>query len=78
MKNLVDYSSSEDDDIESVAPNINRVKLPMPFLDKSDKKENNPEEDPKEHQMRIRSIPHTEGNWASHVFIDCKLLFYLC
>lgn len=76
MKNLVDYSSSDDDDIQSVAPNINRVKLPMPFLDKADKKEAN-SEDPEAHQMRVRSIPHIEGNWASHVFIDCKLLNWM-
>lgn len=27
------------------------------------------------HQMRKRSIPHVEGNWATHVFIDCKYIY---
>lgn len=27
------------------------------------------------HQGRTRSFEHVEGNWATHIYIDCKLQF---
>lgn len=87
MKNLVAYSSSESESSEEIdKPRpVKRVKkddeqpvelkrnqrLPMLLtIEKSEDKDA-----PENHQMRIRSIPHVEGNWATHVFIECKLLF---
>lgn len=86
MKNLVEYSSSDSDSEEddcSVVPAKKMkkedqvvqpkrsVKLPM-LLSVEKPQAKGSRED---HQMRTRAIPHVEGNWATHVFIDCK--FYL-
>ncbi|CRK86712.1 CLUMA_CG000545, isoform A [Clunio marinus] len=74
MKNLVDYSSSESDECEKEVKLKDsekcKRKLPM-LLSVSDKKIKN--ECREDHQMRIRSIPHVEGNWATHVYVDCPL-----
>ena len=29
-------------------------------------------DDPNKHSDRVRSFPHVEGNWATHVFIEGK------
>lgn len=79
MNNLVNYSSSSEDEVsnkedfdEPVAPLIKRkLKLPM-LLPVESKKSRNTIESGEWHQNRIRSIPHAEGNWASHIFIECK------
>ena len=31
-------------------------------------------DDPLKHGGRIRSFPHEEGNWATLVYIPCKLI----
>lgn len=72
MNNLVNYSSSEsDDETESnTSKNQIKVKLPVPF---QKAKNNNSEYNNKElHQGRNRTIKHEAGNWASHIYIDCK------
>lgn len=74
MKNLVDYSSSdsnsENDEKKQEVQQRKPVKLPM-LLDTA--AQSSQKNDPSEHQNRIRAIPHIEGNWASHVHIECKL-----
>lgn len=77
MTSLVDYSSSESDDPTEEPPSNARPvsKLPMLLKVEENKKSNkNSEED---HQMRIRSFEHVEGNWATHVYIDCKLSTFI-
>lgn len=76
MRNLVEYSSSEGEEEDQPVKLITKAtKLPMLLqVDSSKTLEKTSSED---HQMRIRSIPHVEGNWATHVFIECKFNLYL-
>ena len=72
MNKLVNYSSSEssDDDESNTSNNQVKIKLPVPFQKAED---NNSEYNNKElHQGRNRTIKHEAGNWASHIYIDCK------
>lgn len=70
MNKLVEYSSSESEDESSSKPApavACAMKLPMLL-----KVETSAHKDsPSDHQNRTRQIPHVEGNWATHVFIDC-------
>ena len=51
-----------------------RELLPLPDDIKNlyKEKENLVVDDPTQHDGRIRSFPHLEGNWATHVFIEGK------
>lgn len=71
MDKLVNYSSSSDDEENSMEPVQKKIKLPMPFKTKLSSKRDQKEENPAEHQGRKRQIPHIEGNWSCHVYIDC-------
>lgn len=75
MKNLVEYSSSseseDDDEHEEVVRKKIKLDLPM-LLDCKDVMNSGTNDQTENHQMRVRSIPHIEGNWASHIRIDCK------
>lgn len=70
---LVNYSSSEseaeDDKKKEKILNV-KPKLPMLLAVENQSLE----EDPEVHQMRKRTIAHVDGNWPSHVFINCKCL----
>lgn len=85
MNNLVSYSSSEDEEGTVVVPEVTKQpvapstsrKTKLPMLLKVETKKSRINDQPEEHQNRVRSIPHIEGNWASHVFIECKLKTFL-
>jgi hypothetical protein len=78
MKNLVNYSSSSESENEDESNLIveKKIKLDLPMLLDSKAETNsqveNQLENPENHQMRIRSIPHVSGHWASHIKIDCR------
>lgn len=80
MKNLVEYSSSEsenEDNEQKNPPNEQKKQVLPMLLPRLITKDEKLHEDPESHEMRIRSFGHVEGNWATHVYIDCKLSFYL-
>jgi U6 snRNA phosphodiesterase len=83
MKNLVEYSSSDSEDEARLLPPLEKkakvimkvneeLKPKLPMLLPSAKQSLEVKYCPEEHQSRIRSVPHVEGNWATHVFIECK------
>lgn len=70
MNKLVNYSSSSSSDEEVSEPVIKKIKrLPMPFAKSID---HQTDDGSLNHQGRKRQIPHQEGNWASHIHIDCE------
>jgi len=72
MESLVDYSSSEASDEEKSQLAALNITLPM-LLPAQDNSSTNIRDCPQDHQMRSRSFEHCEGNWATHVYIDCPL-----
>lgn len=77
MSKLVEYSSSESEDESRSKPAAavaSTMKLPMLLKVESSVSRR---DSPSDHQNRTRQIPHVEGNWATHVFIDCKLAMIL-
>lgn len=64
---LVNYSSSSSESEVPQEPSPKkRKKLPVPF----EKEKSIKLEDPVKHDGRKRQVEHTEGNWASHIFIE--------
>lgn len=85
---LVAYSDSEaDDEDEIAAPASKRRKvstelsenrpelppLPTAFLDQySSTVRTSTQDDPSLHGGRKRVTPHVQGNWPTHVYLECK------
>lgn len=83
--NLVGYSDSEDEDDEPVAKRIKKEAadqkdaddlppLPTSFLNlySSSVRVSNTD-DPSLHHGRKRVVKHVEGNWPTHVYLECML-----
>lgn len=89
MAGLVAYSSSSED--ESTTPPAKKRKLstnsekseelpPLPaaFLDQySSTVRTSAQDDPSLHGGRKRVTPHVQGNWPTHVYLECKFSFLL-
>lgn len=75
MASLVNYSSESDSESEDSATVNEFGKRPradtLPALP-SVFKHGRPDDDPKKYQGRIRTVPHTEGNWPTLVYIEVK------
>lgn len=57
----------EDESKSSMPP------LPAAFLDMySSTVKKSASDDPSMHQGRKRTIPHVQGNWPTHIFLDCR------
>ena len=82
---LVDYPSSDEDDANEVVEHaakkrkvseggVNRLPpLPSTFLDQySSTVRTSAQDDPSIHGGRKRVTGHVEGNWPTHVYLECK------
>ncbi|XP_055604874.1 U6 snRNA phosphodiesterase 1 [Uranotaenia lowii] len=77
MHNIQQYGSSEseDDDEKPINPETSfRPEVALPssksLLQVTESSSNQAENDPSNHQGRIRSFAHERGIWASYVFVD--------
>lgn len=80
---LVEYSDSEEEGDIPLPPAKRRKAssideqalppLPSGFLDQySSTVRSSTRDDPSLHGGRLRVTPHVEGNWPTHVYVECK------
>lgn len=69
MSKLVEYSSSDDSEEEGHAV-VAKSLVRLPMLLKKVVSEPRASDSPEFHQNKKRAIPHQEGNWATHIFIE--------
>lgn len=67
---MQDYSSHDEEEGEHKQPETQQpLQLPVPLLLQDDSPQQPPQPPQKDHQGRIRSFPHVEGNYATHVYL---------